>query len=549
MQSYPLDITRIPFSCRRSRCMVFYEDKGAPLDAENGLYLSQSTEGMLGGGAQFYRNKDYLLLTPEKEGKPLEYTWGATTSGVRMLTGEGELSMTFAGDGSLRIFGDGPALLITAKMGFGDVAEKKGETAEIRMDGTSFTMIPVTGSVTVDSHYDLLTYRYTDPVIRFLPDNGKLEIAVFDRSFDGAVRESRPFAECRAETEEAFAAFRKKLTGTEDACVEESYSLWIGPKAFPGFEGDVYPSNVITAVYPRAAEQPVLSLAFRDTDEAFGLITKFAPFITKGGLLPEQASGSRRLYQTASMDHGLAVLELLANGEPSEEQCRKLYDMLATVDEWWVRNRSSDGGISFFYAFRYESGSVSDGIFSAGTPVTAPDLAARMVLQAEALSRLADRIGLTEAAERWQKAAEGRLGYLKENLWKDGRFAARTAEGVAGGVSALCCVPAILGPRLPEDMRQALAETLTGELLIPGRGIRTGAGETDTVLTCLLAAGLIAGGQRDAGEKLLEAVAEAEKAFGLAATYPETGEADCRCAGQYTPAVCAAKLYADSKSR
>ncbi len=549
MQSYPLDITRIPFSCRRSRCMVFYEDKGAPLDAENGLYLSQSTEGMLGGGAQFYRNKDYLLLTPEKEGKPLEYTWGATTSGVRMLTGEGELSMTFAGDGSLRIFGDGPALLITAKMGFGDVAEKKGETAEIRMDGTSFTMIPVTGSVTVDSHYDLLTYRYTDPVIRFLPDNGKLEIAVFDRSFDGAVRESRPFAECRAETEEAFAAFRKKLTGTEDAGIEESYSLWIGPKAFPGFEGDVYPSNVITAVYPRAAEQPVLSLAFRDTDEAFGLITKFAPFITKGGLLPEQASGSRRLYQTASMDHGLAVLELLANGEPSEEQCRALYDMLATVDEWWVRNRSSDGGISFFYAFRYESGSVSDGIFSAGTPVTAPDLAARMVLQAEALSRLADRIGLTEAAERWQKAAEGRLGYLKENLWQDGRFAARTSEGVTGGASALCCVPAILGSRLPEDMRQALAETLTGELLVPGRGIRTGAGETDTVLTCLLAAGLIAGGQRGAGEKLLEAVAEAEKAFGLAATYPETGEADCRCAGQYTPAVCAAKLYADSKSR
>ena len=103
--------------------------------------------------------------------------------------------------------------------------------------------------------------------------------------------------------------------------------------------------------------------------------------------------------------------------------------------------------------------------------------------------------------------------------------------------------------RLPEDMRQALAETLTGELLVPGRGIRTGAGETDTVLTCLLAAGLIAGGQRGAGEKLLEAVAEAEKAFGLASTYPETGEADCRCAGQYTPAVCAAKLYADSKSR
>ena len=493
-------------------------------------------------------NKDYLLLTPEKDGRALAYTYGATTSGVRMLTETGSISMTFAEDGSLRIFGDGLALLVTAKMGFGDVALKRGDVAEISMDGTRFHMIPLVGTVTVDSHYDLLTYRYTDPVIRFLPEKGKLEIAVFDRSYTGTMPETLSFEKCRAETEEAFLSFCDKLVTAADVGPEESYSLWIGPKDFPGFKGDSYPSNVVTAVYPRAAEQPILALAFRDTDEAYGLITKFAPSITKGGLLPEQASGNRGLFQTASMEHGLAVLELLKNGTPSEEQCSALYDMLATVDEWWVRNRSSDGGTSFFYAFRYESGYVSDGIFSEGTPVVAPDLAARMVLLAEALSRLAGRLGLTEAAERWQKAAEARLSYLKEKLWKNGRFVA-VADGRETGDSVLCCVPAILGSRLPEEMCAALGRTLTGRLLVSGRGILTGADKTDTVMTCLLAAGLYDSGQRAAADALTGAVDGAEKAFGLAAVYPSEGNAEFRCASQYTPAVCAARLYAASKKR
>ena len=531
--------------------MVFYEDKGAPLDAENGLYLSQSTEGMLGGGAQFYRNKDYLLLTPEKDGRPLEYTYGATTSGVRMLTAEGDLSMTFAEDGSLRMFAEGLELLVTAKMGFGDVALKNGDTAEITMDGTKFYMIPVSGSVTVDSHYDLLTYRYSDPVIRFLPENGKLEIAVFDRSYAGpeSIQDPLPFEECRAGMEEEFLAFREKLVQADGIGPEESYSLWIGPKPAPGFIGGVYPSNVVTAVYPRAAEQPVLALAYRDTEEAFGLITKFAPFLTKGGLLPEQASGSRRLYQTAAMEHGLAVLKLLEDGEPSAEQCAVLYDMLATVDGWWSENRSYDGGTSFFYAFRYESGFVSDGIFASGTPVAAPDLAARMVLQAEALSRLAEKLGFTEAAERWRKTADARLGFLTGELWGDGGFVAKTNGRTVDAGSALCCVPAILGRRLPEEMRQTLGRILTGALLVPGRGIRTGTDTTDTALTCILAAGLYDCGQRDTADALTEAVDAAEREFGLAAAYPTEGTPEFRCAGQYTPAACAARLYAASKKQ
>ena len=74
--------------------MVFCENNGASLDVENGLYLSQSTEGMLGGGAQFYRDKNYLLLTPEADGCSITYTYEATTSFVSLKTEKGSILIT-----------------------------------------------------------------------------------------------------------------------------------------------------------------------------------------------------------------------------------------------------------------------------------------------------------------------------------------------------------------------------------------------------------------------------------------------------------------------
>ena len=58
--------------------MIFCEENGATLDADNGLYLSQNVESVLMGGAQFLRNKNYLLITPVLGAEPVEYTYSAT---------------------------------------------------------------------------------------------------------------------------------------------------------------------------------------------------------------------------------------------------------------------------------------------------------------------------------------------------------------------------------------------------------------------------------------------------------------------------------------
>ena len=68
-----------------------------------------------------------------------------------------------------------------------------------------------------------------------------------------------------------FSRFAESIVRVPEGLETLIYSLWAQEKSFK--EGGVmYPSNVITAVYPIAAEQPVLSLAFRDADTAAGLI-------------------------------------------------------------------------------------------------------------------------------------------------------------------------------------------------------------------------------------------------------------------------------------
>ena len=107
VKDYPLDITAVPFGRRGAGCMVFCEENGEGLDAENGLYLSQSTEGVLMGGAQFLRDKNYLLITPMKNGEKIAYTYTATTSNIQIEGGGGRIYITFSPEGTLRIWSQG----------------------------------------------------------------------------------------------------------------------------------------------------------------------------------------------------------------------------------------------------------------------------------------------------------------------------------------------------------------------------------------------------------------------------------------------------------
>jgi putative isomerase len=553
IKDYPLDITAVPFGRRGAGCMVFFEENGCELDAENGLYLSQITEGVLMGGAQFLRNKNYLLITPVKGGKAVPYTYTASTSGIRIAGGDGHICMAFAPGGELKIWADGLDIRLTAKMGFGDVAEKRGHGAQIEMDGAAYSIVPVLGQVKVNSRYDLLTYRYTDPVIDILQENGRLDISVYDRKLNSEELPPAPctFSECAEKAAEDFSRFMKSVVHVPEGMETLMYSLWVQEKNFGEEGGVMYPSNVVTAVYPRAAEQPILSLAFCDAEIAAGLITNFAGYATGRGLIPELVTRGKKVCQTAAMDHGYAALRLLERGGLSVTALEDMYDMLCTIDTWWRENRSYDGGVSFFCAYPFECGDVKSSVNSRGLPVVTPDLMVKMIFTAEALAECGEQLKLDGAAGRWRETAARRLRYLTDNLWNGERFVCALPDGTKfESGSILCCTPVLLGEKLPQEQVEKTAGLIMDKFFVPGRGLKTeeGGETTDTVLSALLAAGLCDTGYAQMAGEISGAVKSCIEEYGLYGSYPVKHAPKKRCGGLYPPCACAAVLYCLGKT-
>jgi glycogen debranching enzyme len=98
-------------------------------------------------------------------------------------------------------------------------------------------------------------------------------------------------------------------------------------------------------------------------------------------------------------------------------------------------------------------------MFDRGVPLVAPDLAAFLVLQMDALSELAVPAGRETERARWRRAADELCRALLAELWHGDRFVAKL--GCTGQIvdsrSLIPCVPIVLGERLPEPVRTALA--------------------------------------------------------------------------------------------
>jgi len=99
-------------------------------------------------------------------------------------------------------------------------------------------------------------------------------------------------------------------------------------------------------------------------------------------------------------------------------------------------------------------------------------LASDDALLDEQLGLLAAKLGREEEARFWQARSEERISRMLERYWNGKRFVGYTPEGdVLDTESLVFFRPLILGERLPEQVRRAMAEELS-----EGNGYLCGAG-------------------------------------------------------------------------
>jgi glycogen debranching enzyme len=397
--------------------------------------------------------------------------------------GSGRIDLVYAAPDAIRLRGDGLGLRVTA-----------AAAVLAPFSGTYLYRDPTDGAYVFTSYETGRRYRVTvlsgatdadgvqelgtatrGVVIR--PSAGRWEIVI--EEYEAA----RPpyvatatFAESAAAAEAAFAAFvdavapwRSERTPAADLAAYVLWSATVRPAGMLTRPAVLMSKHWMDKVWSwdhcfnaiaLAAGRPTLAweqyrLVFDHQDGA--------------GALPDSVAHSEVLYNFVKPPiHGwaLGILRRRARPDLAGVDVTDIYRRLERWTRYWLDYRRAPGSELAHYHHGNDSGWDNATTFDEQRVVAGADLAAFLVLQLRELAALAPLAGKPDAGPLWRAEADRMLRAMLDQLWANGRFAARMVESGRdrAGSSLLELMPIVLGDVLPREVHNALAHQVRAHL-------------------------------------------------------------------------------------
>lgn len=142
----------------------------------------------------------------------------------------------------------------------------------------------------------------------------------------------------------------------------------------------------------------------------------------------------------------------------------EIYEPIVRWNNWWFEQNDLDHNGLCEYQHPYSSGLDDSPLWDDGMPVESPDLNSYLCLQQEALSKIADVLGLEDDARLWARRADEQARRMIANGWDQqaGLFWATRLGQRVNVRTPFNLFPLITG-RMPADIAARLVEHLTDE--------------------------------------------------------------------------------------
>jgi glycogen debranching enzyme len=468
--SLTFDLREIPFSTRGS--WLDLSPVTALHTTTDAVHLVSHRNGMHG----------VLRLEPVRGGAAVGAAWHAQPSVFAWSAdGAGTVDAVFDGLETLRLRGSGLGLRLS------DAAA--GLTP---FTGTYLYVDPVDDAVVFTSYETGRRYRVTavrgsvdvvggealgvaERAVVLGADGGPWEATVEETTSGSPVYEvARSFDAAVAATASAFGAYVDAVAPWRDertpAAELAAYVLWsatVAPEGFTTRESVLMSKHWMDKLWSWDHCFNALALAPGLPDAALDQF--LAPFDHQDatGALPDSITHSEVLYNYVKPPiHGWALRRLRATAvrELTRAELAEVHDRLARWSRFWLERRRRPGHALPYYQHGNDSGWDNSTTFDRDRVIESPDLAGFLALQLEALADLSEELG--RPVEAWKAARDALLEALLDELWTGEEL---VAVGALSGerstaTSLLNLLPLVLGDRLPDAVRTALAERLVSHL-------------------------------------------------------------------------------------
>lgn len=136
---------------------------------------------------------------------------------------------------------------------------------------------------------------------------------------------------------------------------------------------------------------------------------------------------------------------------------KEIYEPLKRCNEWWFEHNDDDHDGVIQYTHPYSSGLDDNPLWDHGMPVESPDINTYLTMQMDYLGEMADIIGRQDDALEWRKRSKVQVKRMIEHLWDDetGMFLARHNERPIPVVTPFNLLPLWTG-KLPQYITKKL---------------------------------------------------------------------------------------------
>lgn len=481
--SFPLDLTKVVFGRRGSFLAFYLDDFSDGSYGHTRLYLG-SCSYLVGAANRNRLLRIHLLVN----GQEVPYSVSAKPAVLRAEARAGFVEFCIAGPDLIRIKGEGAALRLTADLPGHESAKGREQgcfEVDFGMVNEKYLFQPVEGRLQWEAPFDYRQFGATLASVTFLPPEG-------GNVFEGAVlqfcsnaplqRDFVPFEECVRSVQADFAAWQAKLPQPPakyaTAFGRASYLLWSNVVRVGGnLKSPMISVDQMHCAMAYSWQQSYQAVAHsKDVPYAWQLLLSAFDYQDEAGQLAEASNDSMSQYQTCKPPiQGMVLRWLMEHCDLHsipQEQLERLYGPLGRWTDFWFTCRDRAGTGLPAYDHGDESGMDDTSLFREGVPLHAPDLAAYLVVQMDALARLAALLGRTEESARWTQRADTLTEKLLAAYWDGERFVALQGDGPQTAVAAESLesyMPLVLGRRLPAEIRARLVAGLQapGKFMTP----------------------------------------------------------------------------------
>ena len=486
MSADTLPAPRLPFSCYGSYLSIMDAPGGprapggpgvpgatskAPPRLGWGTYLRSCRAR--GVGAPNVCRLD--LLGPTGEVLPCDRHMTASTLTLTAKDGSGHAVWVFESADVMRVRVQGVSLKLTPEPAFVVVYQQDAArwVLNVRPALLRLGLEALTGELVVSGAWEV--EQSTGASVTLHPDaaagEGELRLTTFQSTWliDEHVE---PFDAVRREAMQRFDAWLDGTpavadTALQDARVEAAYVNWASTVHPYGLltRDAMFMSKVVMEQvwsWDNCFNAAALSLGdARQQALAWDQLMLVLEHQDGHGAFPDGLNPLFKHYNFSKPPVQGWTLDLIRRLQPTmltRERMREIEPILSRWADWWLTHRRMPGYTLPHYLHGNDSGWDNSTQFDAGVPLVAPDLAAFLVTQFDALAWLRNESGNATGAADARRTADTLLHAMLDELWTGDRFIARVGvEGAAVKSDSLIpLIPLVLGERLPQDVQAKL---------------------------------------------------------------------------------------------